>query len=148
MRTGYTPRTPTGSSRRSGASQEPNTDLLGEYDYPGNVRELENLIERGVALAQGAALTAGALPPALAERAIQVIREKEGHLPTLEEREADCIRWVLDQSSGNRTRTARILGIDRVSLWRKLKRQGLTEDKGEKRSIRAPNRSPSDAYAA
>ncbi len=103
------------------------TALLCEYDFPGNVRELENIIERGVALARGATLTARALPPALAERAIQVIREKEGRLPTLEEREADYIRWVLEKSAGNRTQAARILGIDRVSLWRKLKRLGLAE---------------------
>ena len=108
--------------------------LLCEYDYPGNVRELENLIERGVALARGPRLTTPALPPALAERAIHVVREKEGRLPTLEEREAEYIRWVLDRSSGNRTRAASILGIDRVSLWRKLKRLGLAdgENNGDK----------------
>jgi len=42
-------------------------------------------------------------------------------LPTLEERESEYIEWVLKQTNGNRTKAAEILGIDRVSLWRKLK---------------------------
>jgi DNA-binding NtrC family response regulator len=95
--------------------------LLRDYDYPGNVRELENLIERGVALAHGSELTPAQLPPALAERAIHVVRVEGEHLPTLEERETEYIRWVLNHTGGNRTRAAEILGIDRVSLWRKLK---------------------------
>jgi len=49
---------------------------------------------------------------------------------TLDEREADSIRWVLDQNSGNGTRAARILGIDCASRWRELKRMGLTDDNG------------------
>jgi DNA-binding NtrC family response regulator len=101
--------------------------LLAEYDYPGNVRELENLIERGVALATGPELTVAQLPPELAERAVHVVREREGRLPTLEEREAEYIGWVLERTGGNRTRAAAILGIDRVSLWRKLKRLGIDE---------------------
>ena len=95
--------------------------LLGDYDYPGNVRELENLVERGVALANGKQLTPTQLPPALAERAVHVVRREGERLPTLEEREAEYIRWVLGHTGGNRTRAAEILGIDRVSLWRKLK---------------------------
>lgn len=95
--------------------------LLGDYDYPGNVRELENLIERGVALASGTELTPTQLPPALAERAVQVVRREGERLPTLEEREVEYIHWVLRHTGGNRTRAADILGIDRVSLWRKLK---------------------------
>ena len=101
---------------------EPETmALLRDYDYPGNVRELENLIERGVALAHGSRLTPAQLPSALAERAVHVVRVEGERLPTLEERETEYIRWVLDHTGGNRTRAAEILGIDRVSLWRKLK---------------------------
>jgi DNA-binding NtrC family response regulator len=95
--------------------------LLRDYDYPGNVRELENLIERGVALAHGSELTSAQLPPALAERAVHVVRVDGEHLPTLEERQTEYIRWVLNHTGGNRTKAAEILGIDRVSLWRKLK---------------------------
>jgi len=95
--------------------------LLVDYDYPGNVRELENLIERGVALAGGNEFTASLLPPALVDRSVHVVRRNAERLPTLEEREADYIDWVLKHTNGNRTKAAEILGIDRVSLWRKLK---------------------------
>ncbi len=95
--------------------------MLRDYDYPGNIRELENVIERGVALATGRELTPAQLPPALVDRAIHVVRASGEQLPTLEEREEQYIRWVLNRTGGNRTRAAEILGIDRVSLWRKLK---------------------------
>jgi DNA-binding NtrC family response regulator len=98
--------------------------LIG-YDYPGNVRELENMIERGVALAEGDAVEKRHLPRNLRELDIRVFRTPGESLPTLEEREADYVRWVLDKTQGNRTKAAQILGIDRVSLWRKIKRYGL-----------------------
>ncbi len=101
---------------------------LAEYDYPGNIRELENIIERGVTLAQGKQLTIANLPPALVENSVHVIRKKGERLPTLEEREIDYIRHVLERSGQNRTRAAKVLGIDRVSLWRKLKKYGMDEN--------------------
>jgi DNA-binding NtrC family response regulator len=100
---------------------------LTEYDYPGNIRELENIMERGVTLTRGKRLSVADLPPALVENTVHVIREIAGRLPTLEEREIDYIRYVLEQCGQNRTRASRILGIDRVSLWRKLKKYGMEE---------------------
>lgn len=100
---------------------------LLSYTYPGNVRELENLIERGVALARGKELTIAELPPALLEQAIHTLPDSDGELPSLAEREEEYIRYVLEHYAGNRTRAAQILGIDRVSLWRKLKKYGLTD---------------------
>lgn len=99
--------------------------LLKAYDYPGNVRELENIIERGVAIATGPVLEAAYLPDALSALAARGFRKKEGRLPSLEEQERDYIRWVLQEAGGNQTLAAQILGIDRVSLWRKLKRYEL-----------------------
>jgi transcriptional regulator with PAS, ATPase and Fis domain len=96
---------------------------LLEYDYPGNVRELENIMERGVALAQGKQLGTKDLPPALIQHSVHVVREGSGHLPTLAEREAGYIRDVLDHNGQNRTRVAIIPGIDRVCLWRKRKKR-------------------------
>lgn len=101
---------------------------LLDYDYPGNIRELENIMERAVTLAQEEQLTIASLPPALVEKAVHVVREKAGRLPTLVEREADYIRYVLDRSGQNRTQAAKILGIDRVSLWRKLKKYGMEDN--------------------
>lgn len=97
-------------------------ELLKAYDYPGNVRELENIIERGVALATGERIEATHLPEDLRNLTIRALRKKDGRLPSLEEQERDYILWVLAETGGNQTLAAQILGIDRVSLWRKLKR--------------------------
>ncbi len=96
--------------------------LLKAYDYPGNVRELENIIERGVALCQGDILEAAHLPDDLRDLSIRAFRRRDGRVLSLEEQERDYIRWVLEEAHGNQTVAAQMLGIDRVSLWRKLKR--------------------------
>lgn len=101
--------------------------VLMNYDFPGNVRELENIIERGVALSNGNTLDVAHLPEDLKELSIRTFRKKEGKIPSLEEQEMSYIRWVLKEIGGNRTAAAEILGIDRVSLWRKLKKYGLEE---------------------
>ncbi len=103
------------------------TTILMNYDFPGNVRELENIIERGSALATGAAIEPGHLPEDLKALNIRTFRKKEGKFPTLEEQELSYIRWVLSEVGGNKTLAAQVLGIDRVSLWRKLKKYGLDE---------------------
>lgn len=103
-------------------------ELLKAYDYPGNVRELENIVERGVALCQGETLEAAHLPDDLRELSFRTFRKKAGRIPTLDEQERDYIRWVLEEANGNQTLAAQLLGIDRVSLWRKLKRYGAEVD--------------------
>ncbi|GAB4390098.1 MAG: sigma-54 dependent transcriptional regulator [Thermodesulfovibrionales bacterium] len=100
--------------------------LLG-YDFPGNVRELENIIERGVALTNGSVIEPAHLPEDLRELSIRTFRRKEGRIPSLEEQEISYIQWVLKEMGGNKTLAAQALGIDRVSLWRKLKKFGLDE---------------------
>jgi transcriptional regulator with PAS, ATPase and Fis domain len=100
-------------------------DLLKSYDFPGNVRELENIIERGVALCLGKQIEPTHLPDSLREIARRTPRKKAGRIPTLDEQERDYIHWVLKETHSNQTLAAQILGIDRVSLWRKLKRYDL-----------------------
>ena len=95
--------------------------LLKAYDFPGNVRELENVIERGVAICQGDSLEAGHLPDDLRDLTIRAFRRRDGRVIPLEEYERDYILWVLEEANGNQTLAAQMLGIDRVSLWRKLK---------------------------
>ena len=102
--------------------------LLMNYDFPGNVRELENIIERGVALAGGRAIELAHLPQDFRELNIRTFRRKEGRLPSLEEQEVSYIQWVLKEAGGNKTAAAGILGIDRVSLWRKIKKYGIEAD--------------------
>ncbi len=99
--------------------------LLMTYDFPGNVRELENIIERGVALANGKTIEVAHLPEDLKELSIKTFRKKEGKIPSLEDQEMAYIQWVLHEVGGNKTLASQILGIDRVSLWRKLKKYGL-----------------------
>jgi DNA-binding NtrC family response regulator len=102
--------------------------LLMNYDFPGNVRELENIIERGVALAHSEKIETAHLPEDLKELSIRTFRKKEGKYPSLEDQEMSYIKWVLQEVGGNKTIAAQILGIDRVSLWRKLKKYGLEEE--------------------
>jgi DNA-binding NtrC family response regulator len=99
--------------------------LLMNYDFPGNVRELENIIERGVALTNGPIIEQGHLPEDLRELSIKTFRKQEGKIPSLEMQEEAYIKWVLGEVGGNKTLAAQLLGIDRVSLWRKLKKYGL-----------------------
>jgi DNA-binding NtrC family response regulator len=101
--------------------------LLMNYDFPGNVRELENLIERGVALTNSHKIEVAHLPEDLRQLSIKTFRKKDGRFPTLEEQEEAYIKWVLKEVGGNKTLAAQILGIDRVSLWRKLKKYGMEE---------------------
>ncbi|HAR38094.1 MAG: Fis family transcriptional regulator [Nitrospirae bacterium GWC2_57_13] len=105
--------------------------VLMNYDFPGNVRELENIIERGVAMANGKTIETAHLPEDLKELNIKTFRKREGKIPSLEEQEMAYIQWVLQEAAGNKTLASQILGIDRVSLWRKLKKFGMEEDSEE-----------------
>ncbi len=101
--------------------------LLSGYGFPGNIRELENIVERGVALAKGDVLEVAHLPDDLKRMRLKVFRREAGKIPSLDAQEKAYIQWVLEEVDGNRSRAAAILGIDRVSLWRKLKRYGIEE---------------------
>jgi DNA-binding NtrC family response regulator len=101
--------------------------LLSGYGFPGNIRELENIVERGVALAKGSVLEAAHLPEDLRRMRLKVFRREAGKIPSLDAQEKSYIQWVLAEVDGNRSRAAAILGIDRVSLWRKLKRYGIED---------------------
>ena len=100
-------------------------DILLNYAFPGNVRELENIIERAVTLALGSTVEVQHLPADLREQRFDIQRRPRSALLTLEENEKEYIDWVLTQVNGNKTKAAELLGIDRVSLWRKLKRYGM-----------------------
>jgi two-component system response regulator HydG len=102
--------------------------VLMDYDFPGNVRELENIVERGVALASEAVIELAHLPEDLKALNVTTFRKKDGRPRSLEEQEVSYIQWVLRETGGNKTLAAQILGIDRVSLWRKLKKYGLEEN--------------------
>jgi transcriptional regulator with PAS, ATPase and Fis domain len=102
-------------------------DLLCRYSWPGNVRELENVIERAVAIENGPVIGERDLPEFIRDLAVETYRQRSSEVPTIEEQEKRYIQWVLDKCQGNKTKAAKIMGIDRVSLWRKLKRYKMDE---------------------
>lgn len=98
-------------------------DLFMRYDWPGNIRELENAIERGVIIARGEYLTPAELPLAIRQNVLPTGRtDNKG---TLKEMEREWITRTLTQVDGNRTRAAKILGITRKTLQNKIKEYGL-----------------------
>ena len=99
--------------------------LLSSYHWPGNVRELAHVLERGVALAQHDVLTADDLPPELRQPSARPAPDPADDRPTLAELKRRYIRRVLDESGGNMTRAASVLGVDRRSLYRMLQRYGM-----------------------
>jgi two-component system, NtrC family, response regulator HydG len=101
-------------------------DLLTQYEWPGNVRELENTIERAVILTRGDVIGPEALPEAIqaAGRSAGPPAREPGAGRSLKEVEKEMILRTLDETDGNRTRAARLLGISRRSLQLKLKEYG------------------------
>lgn len=93
---------------------------LTAYPWPGNVRELQNCIERAVAFAEHDELVVGDLPEKIAAATPQPESLDEAEIVTLDENERRYVARVLAAVGGNRSHAARLLGIDRKSLWRRL----------------------------
>jgi DNA-binding NtrC family response regulator len=105
-------------------------DMLTDYHWPGNVRELENVIEHAVVVCKNNEITPGDLPNTVKESA----REKAAsHGPsspkTLEILEKQHIMEILDRNKGNISKSAKDLGIDRVTLYNKIKKYDIEKSK-------------------
>ncbi|HUH03076.1 MAG TPA: sigma-54 dependent transcriptional regulator [Kofleriaceae bacterium] len=108
-----------------GISPEAARKLI-DYDWPGNVRELENSMERAVALSRYSQITVADLPAKVAEHQssrMVIATDSPAELITLAELERRYVRQVLAATGGNKSQTARVLGIDRRSLYRRLDRE-------------------------
>jgi len=112
--------------RIRGFTHEARETLL-RYDYPGNVRELENLVERAVVLTRDEVISKDALP--LMVQPPEAAEERGGNLTAaVEGMERQMIREALARSGGVQTRAAEMLGISERALRYKLKKYGLTGD--------------------
>lgn len=108
-----------------GISEEALQALM-EYDWPGNVRELENVIERAVIINKGGIILPGDLPPSLLKRQSHLtpVSSNQPQM-TLQEVEKAYILNTLEENDWNIQRSAKVLGIDRSTLYAKIKRYGL-----------------------
>ncbi len=100
-------------------------DQLLRYEWPGNVRELENAMERAVALASGSRVDLHDLPEEIRQAFPRPVVGEGAVLP-LDDVEKEYILAVLELNRGNQTRTAEQLKIGSATLYRKLKKYGLT----------------------
>jgi len=101
---------------------------LEAYSWPGNIRELENALLKAVLASQGPILHLGDLPQAIQADVVAgsgLNGSGTGLLQTCEARERSVIRRVLAQNDNNRARTAQLLNISRVTLYKKMKKYGL-----------------------
>jgi two-component system response regulator HydG len=96
---------------------------LMAYDWPGNVRELENAVERAVALGSGPILHIADLPSSLQEGPSDKMLESN-ELTTLDQMERRAILRALRETNGDKLAAARLLGIGKTTLYRKLKQYG------------------------
>lgn len=93
---------------------------MEEYSWPGNVRQLQHMMERLTILAPGGRIDAAAV-----KEAIEQMDKRQTASETLADAEAEQIRRVMAATNGNKSRAAKILGIERKTLYRKLERMGL-----------------------
>ncbi len=104
-------------------------DALAAYPWPGNVRELRNVLERATILCDGGLITLEHLPSEVSHR--EPAAQGQG-LPhpmdgvNLKQGERDRLTRALEQADGNHSQAARLLGITRPALYRKLQKHGLT----------------------
>ncbi len=99
-------------------------DYLHTYPWPGNIRELENAIERAALLCKNGIIYPENLPPRILDSCKTALTQNEMPGVTLKEMELLHIRNALKLTNGNQARAAKLLGIGQTTLWRKMKHLG------------------------
>jgi DNA-binding NtrC family response regulator len=102
--------------------------LLAHYEFPGNVRELETIIAHAVIMADGPIIRSVDLPDQVQfgiKPRLRIAHQAERSVLTLVELEKNHIQSTLESLNGNQTKAAKLLGISRSTLWRKMKEYGL-----------------------
>jgi PAS domain S-box-containing protein len=102
--------------------------VLMDHRWPGNVRELRNAVEHAMVKCRGPVLLAEDLPRELIEESAGVTRTAKTRGADARSVERDRIRVALEESGWNRTRAAERLGIDRSTLWRRMRKLGIGEE--------------------
>lgn len=104
-------------------------ELIAHAEWPGNVRELENTITRAFLLSKGNVITAADFPDKLQKsEEVEVTASGDAGNPTLESIEKAYIYWILNQTNWQKTKAAKLLGIDASTLYRKIERYGLKRE--------------------
>jgi DNA-binding NtrC family response regulator len=100
-------------------------ELLNSYNWPGNVRELGNSIQYAMVKCRSGLLDVEHLPPEIREYSMPQAASKPGRPPKLD---PDTVRDALQTTRGNRSETARLLGVSRTTLYRFLERTELLQN--------------------
>jgi len=111
---------PSSRKKITGFARE-SMDVLMNYSYPGNVRELENIVERAIILEKTGLITPESLPQTLKMFQIETIEPDK--VKTIEELNKEYAEKVIEMLGGNKSKAAEVLGISRTSLWRILKEE-------------------------
>ena len=95
--------------------------VLANYDYPGNIRELENIIEHAFVLCQGTVIETDSLPESVRPKGSR----RSTTVTSMADLEAVYISEALKRNNWNRKKTADELGMHKTTLWRKMKKLGI-----------------------
>jgi two-component system response regulator HydG len=109
------------------------TSLLLNYEFPGNVRELEHIVEQAVAVASSNWITPAELPPNVREHTLNPPKKEIER--AIGDVERDLIAEAIERNQGNLEKTAKDLGMSRATLWRKMKKHDLGKPKSKRSQV-------------